>query len=123
MTCFVSKPSRITLVELPIINTSYQKLPFGSGDYPDTAVVTAAGCCCCCCCCCDSAGQSQSMVYDVGSSRAGPGIVYTVILVYVTGNSGHARTVVPGSRHLFSCIRLCRRFLSGIVRVVGVGVR
>ena len=33
--CFVSKPSRITLVELSIINTSYQKLPFGSGDYPD----------------------------------------------------------------------------------------
>ena len=32
MTCFVSKPSRITLVELSIINTSYQKLPFGSGD-------------------------------------------------------------------------------------------
>ena len=29
MTCFVSKPSRITLVELSIINTSYQKLPFG----------------------------------------------------------------------------------------------
>ena len=28
--CFVSKPSRITLVELSIINTSYQKLPFGS---------------------------------------------------------------------------------------------
>ena len=27
MTCFVSKPSRITLVELSIINTSYQKLP------------------------------------------------------------------------------------------------
>ena len=27
---FVSKPSRITLVELSIINTSYQKLPFGS---------------------------------------------------------------------------------------------
>ena len=32
VTCFVSKPSRITLVELSI-NTSYQKLPFGSGDY------------------------------------------------------------------------------------------
>ena len=31
VTCFVSKPSRITLVELSIINTSYQKLPFGSG--------------------------------------------------------------------------------------------
>ena len=30
VTCFVSKPSRITLVELYIINTSYQKLPFGS---------------------------------------------------------------------------------------------
>ena len=29
VTCFVSKPSRITLVELSIINTSYQKLPFG----------------------------------------------------------------------------------------------
>ena len=29
MTCFVSKPSRITLVELSIVNTSYQKLPFG----------------------------------------------------------------------------------------------
>ena len=28
VTCFVSKPSRITLVELSIINTSYQKLPF-----------------------------------------------------------------------------------------------
>ena len=36
VTCFVSKPSRITLVELSIINTSYRKLPFGSGDYPDT---------------------------------------------------------------------------------------
>ena len=35
VTCFVSKPSRITLVVLSIINTSYQKLPFGSGDYPD----------------------------------------------------------------------------------------
>ena len=35
VTCFVSKPSRITLVELYIINTSYQKLPFGSGDDPD----------------------------------------------------------------------------------------
>ena len=30
--CFVSKPSRITLVVLSMINTSYQKLPFGSGD-------------------------------------------------------------------------------------------
>ena len=29
VTCFVSKPSRITLVELSIVNTSYQKLPFG----------------------------------------------------------------------------------------------
>ena len=29
MTCFVSKPSRITLVELSITNTSYQKLHFG----------------------------------------------------------------------------------------------
>ena len=35
VTCFVSKPSRSTLVVLSIINTSYQKLPFGSGDYPD----------------------------------------------------------------------------------------
>ena len=35
VTCFVSKPSGITLVELSIINTSYQELPFGSGDYPD----------------------------------------------------------------------------------------
>ena len=35
MTCFVSKPSRITLVVLSIINTSYRKLHFGSGDYPD----------------------------------------------------------------------------------------
>ena len=38
VTCFVSKPSRITfkLVELFITNnTSYQKSPFGSGDYPD----------------------------------------------------------------------------------------
>ena len=35
MTCFVSKPSIITLVELSIISTSYQNLPFGSGDYPD----------------------------------------------------------------------------------------
>ena len=34
VTCFVSKPSRIFLVELSIINTSYEKLPFGSGDYP-----------------------------------------------------------------------------------------
>ena len=34
VTYFVSKPSRITLVVLSI-NTSYQKLPFGSGDYPD----------------------------------------------------------------------------------------
>ena len=32
---FRFKPSRITLVELSIINTSYQKLPSGSGDYPD----------------------------------------------------------------------------------------
>ena len=38
MTCFVSKPSRITLVELSIINTSYQKLPFGSGDYPESCL-------------------------------------------------------------------------------------
>ena len=30
VTFFVSKPSRITLVELSIINTSYLKLPFGS---------------------------------------------------------------------------------------------
>ena len=30
MICFVSQPSRITLVELSLINTSYQKLPFGS---------------------------------------------------------------------------------------------
>ena len=30
VTCFVSKPSRITLVELSIIDSSYQKLPFGS---------------------------------------------------------------------------------------------
>ena len=29
VTCFVSKPSTITLVELSIINTSYQKLPVG----------------------------------------------------------------------------------------------
>ena len=34
MTCFVSKPSRITLVELSIINTSYQKLPSGSAFRP-----------------------------------------------------------------------------------------
>ena len=33
MTCFVSKPSRNTLVELSIINTSYQKLLFGSKGY------------------------------------------------------------------------------------------
>ena len=35
VTCFVSKSSGITSVELSIINTSYQKLPFGSGDDPD----------------------------------------------------------------------------------------
>ena len=35
VTCFVSKPSRITSVEVSIINTSYQKLPFGSGDDPE----------------------------------------------------------------------------------------
>ena len=39
VTGFVSKPSRISLVELSIINTSYQKSHFGSGDYT-TAVLT-----------------------------------------------------------------------------------
>ena len=33
MACFVSKPSRITLVELSTINTSYQKLPFGNPSF------------------------------------------------------------------------------------------
>ena len=42
VTCFVSKPSRITLVELSIINTSYQKLPFGSGDYPVTSILNSS---------------------------------------------------------------------------------
>ena len=32
-------------VELSIINTSYQKLPFGSGDYPDKLLFHQAGPC------------------------------------------------------------------------------
>ena len=44
VTCFVSKPSRITLVVLSIINTSYQKLPFGSGDYPDKLLFHQPNC-------------------------------------------------------------------------------
>ena len=35
VTCFVSKPSRITLVELSIINTSYQKLPHCCKSFAD----------------------------------------------------------------------------------------
>ena len=41
VTCFVSKPSRITLVVLSIIYTSYQKSPFGAGDYPDDTIRVA----------------------------------------------------------------------------------
>ena len=41
MTCFVSKPSIITLVELYIVNTSYQKLPFGYNfNFPGVLLLT-----------------------------------------------------------------------------------
>ena len=47
--------------------------------------------------------------------------VLRTILVYVTGDSGYPNRGTAGI--LFSGSRLCRRFLSGVVGVAGVGVR
>ena len=47
---------------------------------------------------CDSAGETATMIHDVASCWAGPGIVYTVILVYVTGDAGYPNRGAAGQQ-------------------------
>ena len=58
--------SLLPSVTTTIINTSYQKLPFGSGDDPDTTY-----CCCSCSFSADSRESTSSVHWLMAKSRAG----------------------------------------------------